>query len=197
MGDDAFGKVILRRLREDGVDDSLISVHPGIPTGSAFVSYNSDGSRDFVFNIEHSAAARFETGPDVLERLVAFGLDVIHVSGSALSSGAMARADPRALRWRLHATGVRVSFDPNLRKELMGDPDYFSMVRRTDRDRHLFLPSDDDAAALFPGRVDSMTIAPGLFAMGVELCRAEARRQGRHGLHPRRWHGRQTFRRTR
>lgn len=166
VGDDAFGKVILRRLREDGVDDSLISIHPGIPTGSAFVSYNSDGSRDFVFNIQHSAAARFETGPAVLERLLAVELDVIHVSGSALSSGAMARAI-FDLCASLHAKGVRVSFDPNLRKELMGDPEYLSVVRELIAISTYVLPSDDDAAVLFPGRsVDDF--ARGLFQQGVD-----------------------------
>ena len=58
VGDDAFGTVILNRLTEDGVDPGLIRVIKGVPTGSAHVSYNSDGSRDFVFNIAHSAAAR-------------------------------------------------------------------------------------------------------------------------------------------
>ena len=58
VGDDAFGRVVLDRLVADGVDPGLIRVVPGVPTGSAFVSYNSDGSRDFVFNIAHSAAAR-------------------------------------------------------------------------------------------------------------------------------------------
>jgi hypothetical protein len=38
----------------------LIRVVKGVPTGTAFVSYNDDGSRDFVYNIVLSAAARFD-----------------------------------------------------------------------------------------------------------------------------------------
>lgn len=57
VGDDAFGSVILRRLVGDGVDPALIRVVRGVPTGTAHVGYNSDGSRDFVFNMARSAAA--------------------------------------------------------------------------------------------------------------------------------------------
>ena len=57
VGDDAFGEVVLRRLVGHKVAPQLIRVVPGVPTGTAFVSYNDDGSRDFVYNIVLSAAA--------------------------------------------------------------------------------------------------------------------------------------------
>ena len=56
VGADDFGRVNLDRLARDGVDTSAIVTHPELPTGSAFVRYRADGSRDFVFNIRHSAA---------------------------------------------------------------------------------------------------------------------------------------------
>ena len=59
VGDDDFGRVNLDRLMRDGVDVSGIAVDPMMPTGSAFVRYRADGSRDFVYNIATSAAARF------------------------------------------------------------------------------------------------------------------------------------------
>ena len=61
VGADDFGRVNLDRLARDGVDTSAIAVHPELPTGSAFVRYRTDGSRDFVYNIRHSAAGA--TGP--------------------------------------------------------------------------------------------------------------------------------------
>ena len=128
VGDDAFGAVILERLAEAGVDSSLIRTVKGVPTGSAFVSYNDDGSRDFVFNIAHSAAARFEMDDAALAALAAFNLDVMHVSGSALGDAAMREKILRACR-ALHAQGVKISFDPNIRRELVSDPGYFSAVR--------------------------------------------------------------------
>jgi fructokinase len=57
VGDDDFGRVNLRRLERDGADVSAVLVSPETPTGSAFVRYREDGSRDFVFNIAKSAAS--------------------------------------------------------------------------------------------------------------------------------------------
>ena len=48
VGDDDFGQVNTGRLRRDGVDISAIAVDPALPTGSAFVRYRADWSRDFV-----------------------------------------------------------------------------------------------------------------------------------------------------
>jgi sugar/nucleoside kinase (ribokinase family) len=69
VGGDAFGRVILDRLVADGVDLALIRVVPGVPTGTAHVSYNTDGSRDFVFNMAHSAAAQMPGSGDIDLRL--------------------------------------------------------------------------------------------------------------------------------
>lgn len=151
VGDDAFGQVIRNRLIADGVDVSLIKIVKGVPTGTAFVSYNDDGSRDFVFNIAHSAAAQFDGGQAVIDGLVAFKLDYIHVSGAALSNADMCAKILTVCRG-LHGVGVKVSFDPNVRKELMGNSSYFSAVKELMGLCSIFLPSEDDAAMLFPGQ---------------------------------------------
>jgi sugar/nucleoside kinase (ribokinase family) len=69
VGNDAFGEVILDRLSAHGVAIDLVARVQGVPTGSAFVSYNDDGSRDFVYNIAHSAASRFHVNSGVISRL--------------------------------------------------------------------------------------------------------------------------------
>ena len=62
----------------------------------------------------------------------------------------------------LHARGVRISFDPNVRKESIGDPAYFEAVREMIAMSAIFLPSEDDAARL-PGE-DIAAFAAELFA---------------------------------
>jgi sugar/nucleoside kinase (ribokinase family) len=151
VGDDAFGQVILNRLVEDGVDVSLIRIVKGVPTGTAFVSYNDDGSRDFVFNIAHSAAAQFGSDDSIIDALKSFGLDYIHVSGASLSNADMC-ANILRVCTALHAAGVKISFDPNVRKELMGNTSYLSAVKELMGLCSVFLPSEDDAAMLFPGK---------------------------------------------
>jgi len=166
VGDDAFGQVVLDRLIEHGVDARLIKIVKGVPTGTAFVSYNDDGSRDFVYNIVLSAAAKFEADDATLAALDAFGLDMMHVSGSALADADMAAKVLRACK-TLHKKGVKISFDPNVRKELVGNPAYFASVREMLDICSVFLPSDDDAVALFPGR-DLASYAADFFARGAD-----------------------------
>jgi sugar/nucleoside kinase (ribokinase family) len=181
VGRDAFGEVIVERLSADGVDGSLISVHPELPTGSAFVSYNADGSRDFVYNIVHSAAAAFDAGEAAVERLLSFGTDIVHVSGSALSNDAMGGRIV-ALCKALHGRGVRISFDPNIRKELLGSPAYFAKVTELVGISSYFLPSEDDAAALFPG--ESLEgFAAKLIAKGAECVVLKMGEKGAAGIH--------------
>jgi sugar/nucleoside kinase (ribokinase family) len=176
VGDDAFGQVILNRLRLDGVDTSLIKIVKGVPTGTAFVSYNDDGSRDFVFNITHSAAALFEGSNAVIDALLAFNLDYFHVSGTALSNEAMCASTLQVCR-ALHVDGVKISFDPNVRKELMGNDLYLAAVKEMMGLCSIFLPSEDDAAMLFPQQTLTQ-FAPPLLAAHMDHV---VLKKGEHG----------------
>ena len=149
VGDDAFGTVLLNRLKDDGVETALIGVIPGVPTGTAHVSYNSDGSRDFVFNMAHSAAAHLPSGDAIEAGFLAAGITVLHISGSMLGGAAMRAAAVDACE-RLHARGVAISIDPNIRTELMTDRGYLDAVTRIMALATYVLPSDADADLLFP-----------------------------------------------
>jgi sugar/nucleoside kinase (ribokinase family) len=167
VGDDAFGGVVLDRLTEAGVSGALIRSVPGVPTGSAFVSYDTDGGRHFVFNMAHSAAARFPHGVEAVAGFVAGGVDVLHVSGSALGDPTM-RARIFAVCTALHGRGVRLSIDPNVRHELIRDAGYVEVVRALIDRAAYVLPSDADAEFLFPG--ESFEAWSGrLLAAGAEV----------------------------
>ena len=129
VGDDAFGTVVLQRLISDGVDPGLIQVVKGVPTGSAFVSYNSDGSRDFVFNITHSAAAHLPDSSVIETAFRAKGVSLLHISGSTLGDPRL-RALAVDLCRRMHDGGAAISIDPNIRRELMTDAGYLDAVRQ-------------------------------------------------------------------
>ncbi|MEQ1944813.1 sugar kinase [Mesorhizobium sp. VNQ89] len=150
VGGDAFGHVLLDRFGSVGVSQALVRTVAGIPTGSAFVSYNSDGSRDFVFNIAHSAAAHLPVGEEAIDAFADFGLDAFHISGSTLGDSRMAAAALHVCT-ALHERGVAISFDPNVRKELLADPAYMDTVRALLAISTFVLPSVEDAEVLFPG----------------------------------------------
>jgi sugar/nucleoside kinase (ribokinase family) len=183
VGDDAFGQVILERLTTDGVDTSLIAIVPGIPTGSAFVSYNADGSRDFVYNIVHSAAGQFSADDATIEKLASFGTGIVHVSGSVLSGREMREKVLRVCK-ALHSRGAAISFDPNIRKELISDPDYFTTVNELMEICTYFLPSEEDADVLFPGE-GLESFAPKLFAKGIDYVLLKMGDKGSAGIHKR------------
>jgi sugar/nucleoside kinase (ribokinase family) len=151
VGDDAFGQVLRDRLTQAGVALDLIRVVPDLPTGTAHVSYNSDGSRDFVFNIAASAAGRFPDGDAAVDAFLAAGVQVLHISGSTLGDPDM-RARALAICQGLRAKGVAISIDPNIRTELMTDAGYLEVVRALMGMAAYVLPSDADAALLFPGQ---------------------------------------------
>ena len=151
VGDDAFGKVILNRLHANGVDPALIRIIPGIPTGTAHVGYNSDGSRDFVFNMAHYAAAHLPPTNEIATGFLAAGVSILHISGSMLGDPAM-RGAAVSLCQRLHAQGVAISIDPNIRTELLTDRGYLDAVNSLISLAAYILPSDADADLLFPGQ---------------------------------------------
>lgn len=141
VGDDDFGRVNLDRLRRDGVDVSAICIDPAFPTGSAFVRYRKNGSRDFVFNIANSAAARFGWSDKVAELIGRAGH--LHVMGSALSMPSACDVIDRAVGV-IKTRGGTLSVDPNIRKELNLDTAtekrFADLVSRAD----LLLPSGEE-----------------------------------------------------
>lgn len=156
VGEDGFGDLIVERLTADGIDTAAVSRDPERPTGTAFVRYRDDGERDFIFNLAHSAAARLALDTAGLDRLS--NTRYLHVMGSSLTSAA-AIALIDALVERVHARGGRVSFDPNVRPELMRDPAAREAVLRRVDDCDVFLPSEADIAWLGEGEAEADTVA--------------------------------------
>ena len=163
VGDDDFGRVNLERLSADGVDISAIAVQSDIATGSAFVRYRADGSRDFVFNIRHSASGRIALTPEA-ERIIAKA-SRIHVMGSALTIPAVRTIVEGAVQ-KVKAAGGSVSFDPNIRKEMMSDAALTSTLHRILAVTDLFMPSGEEIM-LFSNASDEQDAAKRLVSQGV------------------------------
>jgi sugar/nucleoside kinase (ribokinase family) len=119
VGDDDFGRQQQDRLLAHGVSPTLLVIDATRPTAVTFVSYRDDGSRDFVFFVESTAATSVDAS--VLTRMTA-APDWLHISGSALAfGGATAKTAWRAFELA-EQHGTPVSLDPNVRKEaLLGD----------------------------------------------------------------------------
>lgn len=163
VGDDDFGRVNLERLKGDGVDISAISIDPEYPTGSAFVRYRADGSRDFVYNIATSAAARFGWNKGVADLIARAGH--LHIMGTALSMPSAVEVIDRALEI-VKARGGSVSVDPNIRKELtLGDATEKRFARLVSV-ADLLLPSGEELERAAGIDGEERAVAS-LFARGV------------------------------
>ena len=117
VGADDFGRLLRARLAGDGVDVTGLAEHPDRPTGTAFVRYRPDGARDFVFNIAHAAAG---FPPEGVGARAGARARHLHVMGSSLAIPRLAAGIEAAAR-AVRAGGGTISFDPNIRKELMTD----------------------------------------------------------------------------
>ena len=145
VGNDDFGRLNLNRLAADGVDISAIGIDADRPTGSAFVRYRADGSRDFVFNIRHSACGSLPQTAAVSAMLDS--ADHLHVMGSSLSSPDIIAFNIEAAR-AIRARGGTVSFDPNLRREILDAPGMAQAMRTILSLTDLFLPSGAEISLL-------------------------------------------------
>ena len=117
VGADAFGWLMRRRLEAEGVNTSGLHIAEGYATGVAFIAYAEDGSREFVFHLRHAAAGRM--GPDQIDPDWFKSVDWLHISGSTLALNEGCREACWKAVQLTKAAGGRLSFDPNLRPELL------------------------------------------------------------------------------
>jgi sugar/nucleoside kinase (ribokinase family) len=117
VGEDAFGRLLRNRFVDEGIDCAYLQTPQGHATGVAFVAYEADGSREFVFHLRYAAAGAMR--PEQLEADYFDEIEWLHISGSTLVLSADCRETcARALEYT-QASGGKFSFDPNLREALM------------------------------------------------------------------------------
>ncbi len=164
VGNDAFGRMFRARLGRDGVDLSRLVTDPTRTTGTAFVTYRADGGRDFLFHIKDAAAGQV---PPLDESYFA-AARLVHITGSTLASGpAWHAACVRAATLGKQA-GARVSFDPNLRPELLGGASVQEVAEPIQALTDVVLPSEDELR-LLTGLNDLETGVQSLLDRGVAL----------------------------
>lgn len=156
VGDDDFGHLNTERLLADGVDVSAVNFMPGATTGSAFVTYRANGERDFVFNIVHSASGRL--GPEHVTAQALAGCNHFHVMGSSLFSEPIIAAMKRAVSL-VKAFGGTVSFDPNIRKEILTSGPMREALTHFLAQADIFLPSGGEVMMLVDAATEADAVA--------------------------------------
>lgn len=174
VGCDDFGRINTMRLQADGVDVSAVAIDPSRPTGSAFVRYRESGERDFIFNIEHAACGRINMTPEAKHLFAS--ADHLHVMGSSLSSDRAIEINLAAAE-TIKARGGTVSFDPNLRKEMISEHGMHDAMDKIVGLTDLFLPSGAELTLLTDATKTEDALAE-LFGKGIT---AVVHKQGASG----------------
>lgn len=117
VGADDFGRCVLDRLQDDGVDCSNVREMSDGATAVAFVTYFSDGSRKFIYHIDGTPAVQ---GAVIHEDALGHP-DCFHIMGCSLMANDDFRRRILGVMEFCHRHGARISFDPNIRPELLGD----------------------------------------------------------------------------
>jgi sugar/nucleoside kinase (ribokinase family) len=145
VGDDPFGRLILERLRADGVRTDHVTVFPGRSTGVAFVAYAGDGSRGYVFHWDGTPAVLAPVPPgDIMP-----GTRFFHVMGCSLMASDAFRERLTETAERFAGAGAAITFDPNIRVELAGAARIGAIVE----------PILRRASILFPGAAELRFLA--------------------------------------
>lgn len=137
IGKDDFGKCLLDRLERDKVDCSQVQQYDDGTTGVAFVTYFGDGSRRFLYHFPDTPATR-PTAPDI--RKLGDDVRFFHIMGCSLMAKREFGMEIMKLMRSLAEKGVRISFDPNIRPELMKDENVYQMVQEVMDNCSVFLP---------------------------------------------------------
>lgn len=137
VGQDDFGSCVLNRLEKDGVDCTHIRRSADSSTGCAFVTYFADGSRKFIF---HMGAALEAEAPDISQLPE---VKYMHIMGCSLMAGSQLSNEIRNTMHSLSARGAKISFDPNIRKELF-TADTEDILNEVLQKTNIFLPGREE-----------------------------------------------------
>ncbi len=175
VGQDDFGLVVRDRLRRDGVDMRYLRVAKGYSTGVAFVTYEMDGSRKFIFHLKHAAAGQL-CPADVKAEYVRRA-KFLHITGSTLFLGENAKEACLGAARIAEKAGLLISFDPNVRPELASIKEIRRICKQILRMAYVVLPSGEEATML-TGEEDHLEACRKLLRMGPRIV---ALKQGRFG----------------
>lgn len=115
VGNDAFGKMLIEVVKEQGIDTRSILVDEHVPTTLAFVHTGEDGDRSFSF-YRNPGADMMLSEKEIDEELLTC-TRVFHFGSLSMTDEKNAAATEKAVR-KAKEAGAMISFDPNLRPPL-------------------------------------------------------------------------------
>lgn len=120
VGDDAFGHLLLKTMKEAGICTDGVICDPEVFTTLAFVTLGEHGDRDFSFARKPGADTQlcFEE----LNKEMLADCRILHIGTLSLTDEPVRETTRKAVAFAKEQ-GILISCDPNLRKPLWKDPE--------------------------------------------------------------------------
>ncbi len=115
VGDDAFGRVLMKALEEQGVDISGMRMDDYARTTLAFIAKPDENTAEYAFYRNPGADLMLRT--DELDRTMLSNTQVLHIGSLSLVAEPAMSATQEAVNLAHHA-GALISFDVNYRPSL-------------------------------------------------------------------------------
>ena len=160
VGNDDFGENIMRRLKHDGVDVSRVIIPEDGHTGIAFVTYFADGERKFLFYMDNSPCVKAKAP----ENFTGFeDTKYFHIMGCSLMADVNFAREIIKTMNMMKSHGVKISFDPNVRLEMLKDNAVLDMLQEVFRSSSILMPGVSELK-MFTGKNDINEAVDSVFA---------------------------------
>lgn len=174
LGQDAFGDRFLELWRREGVDASRVPRDPSAHTGVYFVTHGPNGH---VFSYMRAGSAASRLTPEALPLDYIGAAKFLHVSGIGQAISNSACDAVFAAIQHARASGVKISYDTNLRLKLWPLERARAVIHATIPLCDVIFPSLEDAAAL-TGLSEPDAIADFYLGLGSPLVALKLGREG-------------------
>lgn len=165
IGDDEFGNGLMALWAQEGVSSRTVRQVPGAPTGIYFVHHGESGH---TFSYRRAGSAASLMRPEDIPAEAIASAKFLHVSGISLAISSSAADSCFAAMRIARDSGVKVSFDTNLRTRLWPVDRARAVIHAAVALSDILLPGMDDAR-LLTGFEDPRRIVETYRAMGPEI----------------------------
>ena len=147
VGYDTFGRLLVKTLKDTGIETKSVLTDADVFTTLAFVSLDSSGNRDFSFARKPGADTCLR--PEEIDENLIAEAKVFHFGTLSLTDEPAASATRMAIELA-KAHGLLISLDPNLRKPLWRrDEEARAAVEWSLRQADIVKISDEEIAWLW------------------------------------------------
>lgn len=150
LGEDEFGHFVCNQTRAEGVDCSRLIFDREHPTGIMFKETGPGETKVFYYR---SGSAASHMSPQDLDASLFQSASLLHMTGitPVLSESCTQMTEAAFDLAEQH--GLKISFDPNIRKKLWGDRDFTDLLRKLALRSHFLLMGLEEAKALFHTKI--------------------------------------------